>query len=287
MGAPQAEDEGLEPTKEWVKDLIDEIIAEEFASPDLELIWLDEDTDAATAQAQLESRVKLGALTLNELRDALGLDPFDVAAADRQMVLTPTGYVPIEAGAGTQKLNGSRDEANRQGADVQAVPPTEKSSLVKAYNPDEPRVPAGSPQGGQWTTEEGVGSSVDDAGESVDDNGETANIVDDPSLPTSDSQVAQALPPSLLFEEPPLFVRPPFPEYPDDPTVSPGPGFEWFGRPGSQPGDPEGSWYNPNTGETLRPDTDHPPPIGPHWDYRAPNKQWYRWFPDGRFEIKS
>jgi hypothetical protein len=29
----QAEDEGLEPTKEWVKDLVDEIIAEEFASP--------------------------------------------------------------------------------------------------------------------------------------------------------------------------------------------------------------------------------------------------------------
>ena len=34
----QSEEEGLEPTKEWVKDLIDEIIAEEFASPDLELI---------------------------------------------------------------------------------------------------------------------------------------------------------------------------------------------------------------------------------------------------------
>jgi len=38
----QAEEEGLEPTKAWVKDLIDEIIAEEFASPDLELVWLSE-----------------------------------------------------------------------------------------------------------------------------------------------------------------------------------------------------------------------------------------------------
>jgi hypothetical protein len=66
----QAEDEGLEPTKEWVKDLVDEIIADEFASPDLELVWLDEDTDAAQAEAQLESRVKLGAVTLNEMRDA-------------------------------------------------------------------------------------------------------------------------------------------------------------------------------------------------------------------------
>ena len=43
----QSEEEGLEPTKEWVKDLVDEIIAEEFASPDLELHWLDEDADAA------------------------------------------------------------------------------------------------------------------------------------------------------------------------------------------------------------------------------------------------
>jgi hypothetical protein len=94
----QAEDEGLAPTKEWIKDLVDEIIAEEFASPDLEFAWLDEDTDAKDAEAHLENRLKLGALTLNEMRDALGLDPYANPAADRPMVLTPTGYVSIEAG---------------------------------------------------------------------------------------------------------------------------------------------------------------------------------------------
>ena len=73
MGAAQAEDEGLAPTKEWVKDLIDEIIAEEFASPDLELHWLDEDADPKATEAALEGRLKLGALTLNEMRSALGL----------------------------------------------------------------------------------------------------------------------------------------------------------------------------------------------------------------------
>ncbi len=36
-------EEGLQPTKEWVKDLVDAILAGEFASPDLELHWLDED----------------------------------------------------------------------------------------------------------------------------------------------------------------------------------------------------------------------------------------------------
>ena len=71
----QAEDEGLEPTKEWVKDLVDAIIAEEFSSPDLELAWLDEDEVVPKGlEAVLEGRVKLGAVTLNEMRDALGLD---------------------------------------------------------------------------------------------------------------------------------------------------------------------------------------------------------------------
>jgi len=102
VGAAQAADEGLAPTKEWVKDLIDEIIADEFASPDLELVWLsEEDADLGKNEAALENRVKLGALTLNELRDALGLDPYPNPAADRPMVLTANGYVPIEAGLNT------------------------------------------------------------------------------------------------------------------------------------------------------------------------------------------
>ena len=112
----QAEDEGLEPTKEWVKDLIDEIIAEEFASPDLELAWLDEDeADPKGLEAVLEGRVKLGAVTLNEMRDALGLDPYTNAAADRPMVLTATGYVPIEANASSPAGPEHRDAGGPQG----------------------------------------------------------------------------------------------------------------------------------------------------------------------------
>ena len=51
-------------------------------------------------EAVLEGRVKLGALTLNEMRDALGLDPYANAAADRPRVLTAIGYVPIEVNGG-------------------------------------------------------------------------------------------------------------------------------------------------------------------------------------------
>ena len=135
----QSEEEGLAPTKEWVKDLIDEIISEEFSSPDLELVWLDEDdADPKGLESVLEGRVKLGAVTLNEMRDSLGLDPYANAAADRPMVLTATGYVPIEANAGGK----AKPNAN-----------TQTGLLVEKYSPDQPRVSAGNPDGGQWTTE--------------------------------------------------------------------------------------------------------------------------------------
>ena len=62
----QSEEEVLEPTKAWVKELIDGILADEFASPDLELHWLDE--DEKDPETVLEARVKLGAITLNEMR---------------------------------------------------------------------------------------------------------------------------------------------------------------------------------------------------------------------------
>ena len=56
---------------------------------------------------------------------------------------------------------------------------------------------------------------------------------------------------------------------------APGPEWEWRG-----PSD-KGSWYNPKTGESLRPDLDHGPPIGPHWDYIGPGGGKSRIFPDG------
>ena len=136
----QAEDEGLEPTKEWVKDLVDEIIAEEFASPDLELAWLDEDEgDLKGLEAVLEGRVKLGAVTLNEMREVLGLDPFANAAADRPMVLTATGYVPIEANVG--------GEGGRSGDDQTRSEASRPFSKASPDDPQHPGWPAKAPGG--------------------------------------------------------------------------------------------------------------------------------------------
>jgi hypothetical protein len=153
----QSEEEGLEPTKEWVKDLIDEIVAEEFASPDLELHWLDE--DEGDPETVLEGRVKLGAVTLNEMRDALGLDPFDNAAADRPMVLTATGFVPIEANAG------------REGASAGTNALSEH--VVQKYSPDQPRISVGNPGGGRWTRD-GTNNFADHANGSASDRNDSS-----------------------------------------------------------------------------------------------------------------
>ena len=105
----------------------------------------------------LEGRVKLGAVTLNEMRDHLGLDPYANPAADRPMVLTATGYVPIEANASSPAglTRGSMPPRSRMDY---RVAPDNDASLHK-YNPDQPRVPGGNPDGGQWTSEGDSGAS--------------------------------------------------------------------------------------------------------------------------------
>ena len=68
-----------------------------------------------------------------------------------------------------------------------------------------------------------------------------------------------------------------------DPATSPGSKFEWRGK--GEPGSEEGSWFDPESGEYLRPDfkeSSH----GPHYDYRAPDGSRYRIYPEGRIEPK-
>jgi Phage Mu protein F like protein len=93
-----SEKEGLEPTKIYVKEIHDELIENEFDSPDLEFEWQEiEDIDPIKNDAILKERTNSGAISLNTWRDQIGLEPDPNPAADRLMVLTSTGLVPIEA----------------------------------------------------------------------------------------------------------------------------------------------------------------------------------------------
>ncbi len=74
------------------------------------------------------------------------------------------------------------------------------------------------------------------------------------------------------------------PKPPANPNNPPGPDWEWRGN--ESPDSGRGSWYNPHTDESLHPDLNHGPPIGPHWDYIDPSGNRWRIFPDGRIDAK-
>ena len=107
----QAEEEGLEPTKEWIKDLVDDILTDEMDSPDLELAWLEEtDIDPTKQSAIIQQKVNGGRMTLNESRDLDGLERYADLAADKPMAFTAQGFVPIEANIGKSPFGGKPGE---------------------------------------------------------------------------------------------------------------------------------------------------------------------------------
>lgn len=91
-------EEGLVPTQDWVKQLIDDILVEEFAVSDLEFQWEeDSETDPKAQEEILSGFSKTGVMTLDESRERLGLAPYPNGAGAVPRVLTATGYVPVDA----------------------------------------------------------------------------------------------------------------------------------------------------------------------------------------------
>jgi len=64
---------------------------------------------------------------------------------------------------------------------------------------------------------------------------------------------------------------------PDDPSRSPGEGWEWKGSGPPESG--KGNWANDKTGQKLHPDFKHPAPKGPHWGLTNPDGSKWDYFP--------
>jgi hypothetical protein len=70
----------------------------------------------------------------------------------------------------------------------------------------------------------------------------------------------------------------------DDPSVSPGPGFEWHGAADQAIGSEYGAWVNQGLGINLHPDMAHSGDVAPHYDIRIKSQglsmRWYEgnWF---------
>ncbi len=92
----QALEEGLAPVQKWVKQLIDYIIWKEWGTRKVEFEWsIPDDIDPLIQMQTVTGYQKTGAMTVNEVRGKLGLDP--VEDGDKNLVLTSTGFVPIVA----------------------------------------------------------------------------------------------------------------------------------------------------------------------------------------------
>jgi hypothetical protein len=67
------------------------------------------------------------------------------------------------------------------------------------------------------------------------------------------------------------------PAIPEDPSKSPGEGWEWHGSGAPETG--RGNWVNDKTGQKLHPDINHEPPKGPHWGLTNPDGSKWDYFP--------
>lgn len=115
----QSDEEGLAPILQWIKSLVDTILANDLGMPGLEFAW-GEDTqiDPKVEADILTEYAKAAVLTLNQARARLGEDPYDDPAADQPMVLTATGYVPLSAYADAQQ---KAEDAAKAASDALAV----------------------------------------------------------------------------------------------------------------------------------------------------------------------
>lgn len=87
---------GLAPIQNWVKALMDDILAEEFGSEDLEFVWRgDDELDPVKRQGITEANVKIGLLTVNEGRIDMGREAYENTLFDEPMFMTSNGMAPM------------------------------------------------------------------------------------------------------------------------------------------------------------------------------------------------
>jgi hypothetical protein len=93
-----AEEEGLAPLLDWIRNLVNDVLADDLGAPELEFAWAeDAQIDEARQAEILRGKASAGLMTINQVRAKDGMDPDPNPAADQLMVLTGSGYVPIDA----------------------------------------------------------------------------------------------------------------------------------------------------------------------------------------------
>lgn len=142
--------EGLGPTKQWVKGLIDSILRKYLKSADMQLVWVEEEALDPKEQSEIVvNETKVGLMTLDEGRKILGRDPTGIPETSRPMVLTATGWVPIavedamaeakDKAALIAPPGGESGPPGENDDEEDAKPPASSSKALGHFNGDEYR----------------------------------------------------------------------------------------------------------------------------------------------------
>lgn len=117
--------EGLQPMMEWLKGLLDYIIANWLGYPGLELIWDDiKKTDPAEKEQRDLAAIAEGVISRDDMRAERGLEPLGIGPVVRG--IGPLGFMSIEAMkkaiANGWDLTGMPQPGLGPGGDVGAIP---------------------------------------------------------------------------------------------------------------------------------------------------------------------
>ena len=129
--------EGLAPLRQWVKRVIDRCIKAGWGWDDVEFAWFEEDATNPAEQLTVSTGyLKLGVLTVNEVRADIGRDP--VEGGDVPMIFTATGAVPLSVAIAPPPPPVAPQIGHNGGPPLDGVKPNEaegEEALLKAAAP--------------------------------------------------------------------------------------------------------------------------------------------------------
>jgi Phage Mu protein F like protein len=151
--AESATEEGVMPRLKWLKRTMDLIIQKRMGYGVYEMVWNTDTELDAVKQAEVDKTyISIGFETINEARDARGLEPRSEPEANELMIITPTGPVPLAgsidrtnqaAAAAAQKPNPGEPKPGEQKPEPEPEPkPKKKLAKVSEVRIDPLRTSA-------------------------------------------------------------------------------------------------------------------------------------------------
>lgn len=93
--AEQSKEEGVGPYMDWVRNLIDMLLARFFGAPDLQFKWLEEDETSPEIKAKIQDgKLRTGIICLNEAREQDGMEP--IKGGEIHLIYSGTGATPLD-----------------------------------------------------------------------------------------------------------------------------------------------------------------------------------------------